>query len=124
MVCVSSTAGHVAALGREDEAALATAPAEHLLGLAAVQAVGDSATRAYVVLKRADQVRVEAAALAWSRRAHAVHAGGERRGPHRHPGGDSGRRGLPHRPRSALHHRQDLLVDGGQAAWLQHHWPA
>ncbi|WNZ07070.1 SDR family oxidoreductase [Streptomyces sp. 11x1] len=148
MVCVSSMAGHVAALGREDEAALATAPAEHLLGLAAVKAVGDSATRAYIVSKRANQVRVEAAALAWSRRGARINsvspgvvatamAKAEAEGPSgAHmlsmlEASGAGRTGTPTEiadavafligPEARYITGTDLLVDGGQAAWLRHH---
>lgn len=148
MVCVSSMAGHVASLSREDEAALATAPAEELLALDAVTAVGDDATTAYMVSKRANHVRVEAAALAWSRlgaRINTVSPGvistamarAEAEGP---SGGHmldmvaasgAGRTGTPAEiagavafltgPEARYITGTDLLVDGGQAAWLRRH---
>ncbi|MER7408514.1 SDR family oxidoreductase [Streptomyces sp. NPDC000070] len=64
LVCVAGLAGHMASIGGEDEAALATAPAEELLGLKAVTALGDDPTAAYILAKRANHVRVQAAALA------------------------------------------------------------
>ncbi|MDO0930598.1 SDR family NAD(P)-dependent oxidoreductase [Streptomyces sp. DG2A-72] len=68
MVCVSSMAGHYASLSEEQESVLATAPAEELLALDFLTAVGDDGIKAYILSKRANHVRVEAAALAWSRR--------------------------------------------------------
>ncbi|MEE1831266.1 SDR family oxidoreductase [Streptomyces sp. SP17KL33] len=145
MVCVSSMAGHVASLGREDEAALATAPAAELLDIGAVKAVGDSATRAYIVSKRANQLRVEAAALAWSRRGARINsvspgvvatamAKAEADGPsgaRMLEASGAGRTGTPAEiadavafltgPEARYITGTDLLVDGGQAAWLRHH---
>ncbi|WP_326609186.1 SDR family oxidoreductase [Streptomyces scopuliridis] len=147
LVCVSSMAGHYASLSREDEAALATAPPEELLGLAAVTAVGDDSTSAYIVAKRANHVRVQAAALAWNQRGARVNTVS--------PGvistamskaeadSDSnghmlrmleecgaGRMGTPGEiadavaflagPQSLYITGTDLLVDGGQAGWI--HW--
>lgn len=150
MVCVSSMAGHVAALGREDEAALATAPVGELLGIGAVAAVGDSSARAYIVSKRANQVRVEAAALAWSRRGARINsvspgivatamAKAEAEGPSgvrmrvMLEASGAGRTGTPAEtayavafligPEARYITGTDLLVDGGQAAWLRHHRP-
>ncbi|MBE4739688.1 MULTISPECIES: SDR family oxidoreductase [Streptomyces] len=151
MVCVSSMAGHVAALGREDEAALATAPVAELLDIGAVKAVGDSAPRAYIVSKRANQLRVEAAALAWSRRGARINsvspgivatamAKAEADGPSGArmltmlEASGAGRTGTPAEiadavafllgPEARYITGTDLLVDGGQAAWLRHHRPA
>ncbi|MER6158881.1 SDR family oxidoreductase [Streptomyces sp. NPDC001868] len=151
MVCVSSMAGHVASLSREDETALATAPAEELLGIGAVAAVGDSSTRAYIVSKRANQVRVEAAALAWNRRGARINsvspgviATAMSRTEAEGPSGarmlamleasGAGRTGTPAEiadavafltgPESRYITGTDLLVDGGQAAWLRRHRPA
>ncbi|MFD7896677.1 SDR family oxidoreductase [Streptomyces sp. NPDC059743] len=147
LVCVSSMAGHYASLSREDEAALATAPAEELLALGAVTAVGDDPTAAYIVAKRANHVRVQAAALAWNLRGARVNTVS--------PGvistamskaeadADSdghmlkmveacgaGRMGTPGEiadavafltgPQSLYITGTDLLVDGGQAGWI--HW--
>ncbi|KFF98304.1 short-chain dehydrogenase [Streptomyces scabiei] len=151
MVCVSSMAGHVASLGLEDEAALAMAPVGELLGIGAVEAVGDSPTRAYIVSKRANQVRVEAAALAWSRRGARINSvspgviatamsKAEAEGPSgAHmlamlEASGAGRTGTPTEiadavaflvgPEARYITGTDLLVDGGQAAWLRRHRPA
>ncbi|MFF9778816.1 SDR family oxidoreductase [Streptomyces sp. NPDC013978] len=148
MVCVSSMAGHVASLGPEDETALATAPAAELLDIGAVKAVGDSAARAYVVSKRANQLRVEAAALAWSRRGARINsvspgvvatamAKAEADGPSGTrmlamvEASGAGRTGTPAEiadavafligPEARYITGTDLLVDGGQAAWMRHH---
>ena len=68
-VFISSMAGTMASLDPEFELRLATTPTEHLLELAelASGAIPDPAT-AYVMAKRANQVRVRAASLAWGRR--------------------------------------------------------
>ncbi|WP_200305389.1 SDR family oxidoreductase [Streptomyces adelaidensis] len=151
MVCVSSMAGHVASLSREDEAALATAPVEELLGLGAVTGVGDSGTMAYIVSKRANHLRVEGAALAWNRlgaRINSVSPGvittamskAEAEGPSgAHmlamlETSGAGRTGTPAEiadavafltgPEARYITGTDLLVDGGQAAWLRRHRPA
>ncbi|MFE7841107.1 SDR family oxidoreductase [Streptomyces sp. NPDC057474] len=151
MVCVASMAGHVASLSREDEAALATAPAEELLGIGAVAAVGDSATTAYIVSKRANHLRVEAAALAWNwRRARinsvspGVIATAMSKAEAEGPSGErmlrmlaasgAGRTGTPTEiadavafltgPEARYITGTDLLVDGGQAAWIRRHRPA
>ncbi|WP_216590099.1 SDR family oxidoreductase [Streptomyces brasiliscabiei] len=151
LVCVSSMAGHVASLGGDDERALATAPADTLLGIGGVVAVGDSATSAYIVSKRANQLRVQAAALAWSRRGARVNsvspgviatamAKAEAEGPcGAHmlamlEASGAGRTGTPAEiadavafligPEARYITGTDLLVDGGQAAWLRHHRPS
>lgn len=74
LVCVAGIAGHYATLSDEDETLLATVPAEELLGLDVVAAVGDDAVPAYIVSNRAVQVRVEAAALAWNLRGARVNS--------------------------------------------------
>jgi len=68
-VFISSMAGTMASLDPEFELRLATTPTEHLLELAelASGAIPDAAT-AYVMAKRANQVRARAASLAWGRR--------------------------------------------------------
>ncbi|MEV4969813.1 SDR family oxidoreductase [Streptomyces scopuliridis] len=148
LVCVSSMAGHYASLSREDEVALATAPPEELLGLTAVTAVGDDATSAYIVAKRANQVRVQAAALAWNQRGARVNTvspgvistamskAEADSDSHGHMLGmleecGAGRMGTPGEiadavaflagPRSLYITGTDLLVDGGQAGWIRWH---
>ncbi|MEW1825864.1 SDR family oxidoreductase [Streptomyces sp. NPDC088196] len=148
LVAVSSMAGHYASLGPEDEAALATLPAEELLSLPVVKAVGDDSLRAYMVAKRANHVRVEAAALAWNLRGARINSvspgvistamsKAEAESPH---GGhmlkmldDCGARrtGTPGEiadavafltgPQAQFITGTDLLVDGGQAAWVRRH---
>ncbi|KFG06249.1 MULTISPECIES: SDR family oxidoreductase [Streptomyces] len=150
LVCVASMAGHVASLTGEEETALATAPARDLLTTGAVLAVGDSPTRAYGVSKRGNQLRAEAAALAWSRRGARVNsvspgvvatamAKAEAEGPSgarmraMQEASGAGRSGTPAEiagavaflvgPEARYINGTDLLVDGGQAAWLRHHRP-
>lgn len=74
-VCIASMARTMASLDPEFERHLATTPTEHLLELAelATGAIPDPAT-AYVVAKRANQVRVQAASLAWGRRGARVNS--------------------------------------------------
>ncbi|WP_435877077.1 SDR family oxidoreductase [Streptomyces acidicola] len=148
LVVISSMAGHYASLSREVEAALATAPAEDLLGLAAVAAVGDDAGTAYMVSKRANHVRVEAAALAWNQRGATVNtvspgviSTAMSQAEAESPSGEhmlrmlddcgAGRTGTPGEiaeavayltgPQARFITGTDLLVDGGQAAWVRRH---
>ncbi|MFE3601475.1 SDR family oxidoreductase [Streptomyces sp. NPDC059142] len=148
LVCVSSMAGHYASLSPEDEAALATAPAGELLGLAAVAAVGEDATAAYILAKRANHVRVEAAALAWNRRGARINTlspgvistAMSQAEVDADPDGHmlrmveacgAGRTGTPGEiadavafltgPQSLYITGTDLLIDGGQAAWIRRH---
>ncbi|GAA3834626.1 SDR family oxidoreductase [Streptomyces phyllanthi] len=148
LVVISSMAGHFASLSREDEAALATAAAEDLLGLDAVAAVGDDATTAYMVSKRANHVRVEAAALAWNRRGATINtvspgviSTAMSQAVAESPNGEhmlrmidecgAGRTGTPGEiaeavafltgPQARFVAGTDLLVDGGQAAWMRRH---
>lgn len=123
--------------------ALATVPAEELLFLPVVTAVGDDSLRAYMVAKSANHVRVEAAALAWNLRGARINtvspgvistamSKAEAELPH---GGHmlkmlddygSGRTGTPGEiadavafltgPQTQFITGTDLLVDGGQAA--------
>jgi NAD(P)-dependent dehydrogenase (short-subunit alcohol dehydrogenase family) len=64
LVCIASMAGHFATLSADLEQHLATAPTEQLLQHKGLDLDGDSA-RAYVVAKRANHLRVQAAAHAW-----------------------------------------------------------
>ena len=148
LVCVSSMAGHYAPVDREHEAALATAPADELLELDCVTAVGDDATAAYMVSKRANHVRVQAAALAWSLRGARINtvspgvistamskaeAGSDPEGRMLKmlAACGAGRAGTPDEiadvaafltgPHSLYITGTDLLVDGGQAAWVRRH---
>jgi NAD(P)-dependent dehydrogenase (short-subunit alcohol dehydrogenase family) len=148
LVCVASLAGHMASIDDEDETALATAPAEELLGLKAVTALGDDPTAAYILAKRANQVRVQAAALAWNRlgaRVNTISPGviatamakaeaDSDAGGHMLAMLDTcgaGRPGTPGEiadavafltgPEARYITGSDLLVDGGQAAWIRRH---
>ncbi|MFC8826973.1 SDR family oxidoreductase [Streptomyces sp. NPDC057137] len=64
LVCIASMAGYFATLSAELERHLATAPTEQLLQHEGLDLDGDSAA-AYVVAKRANQLRVQAAAHTW-----------------------------------------------------------
>jgi NAD(P)-dependent dehydrogenase (short-subunit alcohol dehydrogenase family) len=150
LVCIASMAGHYATLGREDERALATAPAEELLSLDVVTAAGPEPVAAYILAKRANQVRVQAAALAWNRRGARINtvspgvistamarseaesaSGGHMMAMLEACG--AGRSGTPGEiaevvafltgPGSLYITGTDILVDGGQAAWLRWHRP-
>ncbi|WP_405392342.1 SDR family oxidoreductase [Streptomyces sp. NBC_01102] len=148
LVCVSSMAGHYASLSREDEALLASAPAEDLLGLASVTAVGDEATAAYILSKRGNHLRVQAAALAWNLRGARINSispgvisTAMSKAEAESPSGarmlrmlqdcGAGRTGTPAEiadavaflggPGAGYITGTDLLVDGGQAAWIRCH---
>ncbi|MGP4008544.1 SDR family oxidoreductase [Streptomyces sp. 4N124] len=148
MVCVSSMAGHYASLSQEQESVLATAPAEELLALDFLTTVGDDGIKAYILSKRANHVRVEAAALAWSRRGARVNSVSPgvistamaKAEAESASGADmlklleacgAGRSGTPQEIASAVAYLTgpdslyvngtDLLVDGGQAAWIRRH---
>lgn len=148
-VCVASMAGHHAQLDAEAERALATTPTADLLDLPVVRALeGGEATRAYIVAKRANQVRVQAAALAWNRRGARINtvspgvistamaraeaageSGAHMLGMLQACGiGRMGSTGELAEAVAFLAGSQsryvtgtDLLVDGGQAAWLRWH---
>lgn len=66
-VVISSMSGHFSRLSAEDERALAVTPVEELLDLPVVAAVDDSKA-AYPLSKRANQLRVQAAATTWGAR--------------------------------------------------------
>ncbi|MGW6238450.1 SDR family oxidoreductase [Streptomyces sp. NPDC055094] len=145
-VCVSSMAGHYASLGREEELALATTPTDGLLALDVVVGIGDDAVSAYCVSKRSNHLRVQAAALAWNLRgarlntvspgvistamakAEAESASGERMMRMLEECG-AGRTGTPAEiadavafltgPGARYITGTDLLVDGGQTAWIR-----
>lgn len=150
LVCVSSMAGHYASLSREDERLLATTATDELLGLDVLSSAREDATTAYIVAKRANQVRVQAAALAWNRRGARVNtvSPGVIATPMSKAEGESasgghmsamleacgiGRKGTPGEiaeavaflagPDSRFVTGTDLLVDGGQAAWIGWHRP-
>ncbi|MGP4049865.1 SDR family oxidoreductase [Streptomyces sp. 2A115] len=146
LVVISSMAGHVASLSREQEAALATTPTPDLLGLDVVTAIGDDAPTAYLVTKRANHLRVQAAAPAWNLRGARVNSispgvisTAMAKAEEASPTGEhmmamldasgTGRAGTPGEiasavafltgPESSYITGTDLLVDGGQAAWLR-----
>ncbi len=148
LVCISSMAGHYAPMDREREAALATTPTDELLGLDFVTAVGDDATAAYMLPKRANHVRAQASALAWNLRGARVNTVSpgvistsmSKAEADSDPDGHmmkmleacgTGRTGTPEEiaevvafrtgPHSLYITGTDLLVDGGQAAWIRWH---
>jgi NAD(P)-dependent dehydrogenase (short-subunit alcohol dehydrogenase family) len=132
-----------------DEAALAGAPVEDLLELPLVRGLADS-TQAYLVAKRANQVRVQAAALAWNRRGARIDSisPGVISTPMARAEAASGsgsvmmlmledcgigRMGTTDELAEAVAYLvglasrfitgTDLIVDGGQAAWVRWHMP-
>ncbi|MGV9376271.1 SDR family oxidoreductase [Nonomuraea sp. NPDC003707] len=148
LVCVASMAGHYASLSHEDERALATAPTGDLLSLDVIATVGEDATAAYILAKRGNQVRAQAAALAWNRRGARVNtvspgvistamARSEAESSSGHhmmamlDACGAGRTGTPAEiaevvafltgPGSLYITGTDILIDGGQAAWLRWH---
>ncbi|MEV6347613.1 SDR family oxidoreductase [Actinoplanes sp. NPDC051851] len=148
LVCVASMAGHYASLSATDEQALATAPSSELLALPVLGSVGDDRVAAYILAKRANQVRVQAAALAWNRRGARINtispgviSTAMARAEQESSSGDhmmamltacgADRTGTPSEiaaavafltgPESLYITGTDLLIDGGQAAWIRHH---
>jgi NAD(P)-dependent dehydrogenase (short-subunit alcohol dehydrogenase family) len=145
-VCIASMAGHYASLDPARERALATAPIAELLSF---EPPADRIA-AYILAKRANQVRVQAAAPAWNRlgarintvspgviatamaRAEAETASGAQMAGMLDACG-IGRPGTPGEvaeavafltgPSSLYITGTDLLVDGGQAGWLRWHRP-
>ena len=67
-VCIASMAGRLAQLPAETERLLATTPTEALAALAVLDPSTMDPGSAYVIAKRANQLRVEAASVAWGRR--------------------------------------------------------
>ncbi len=65
LVCLASMAGNFASLSPELERHLATAPTEHLLEHDGIDLDSPDPGTAYVVAKRGNQLRVEAAAHDW-----------------------------------------------------------
>ena len=149
LVCIASMAGHYAQLTGQQERELATAPAGELRDLPVVQALADP-MQAYILAKRANQVRVQAAALAWNLRGARVNTvspgvistamakaeAASESGSHMLGMLDAcgiGRMGSTGElaeavaflagPGSRYVTGTDLLVDGGQAAWIRHHMP-
>ncbi|MFI5937713.1 SDR family oxidoreductase [Actinoplanes sp. NPDC051494] len=148
MVCVSSMAGHYASPGPGDERALATAPTAELASLPVVKTLDDNPTSAYILAKRGNHLRVQAAATAWNRRGARINsispgivstamAKAEFDGPagaHMTAMLDAcgaGRTGTPAEiaevvafltgPGSLYVTGTDILMDGGQAAWIRWH---
>lgn len=148
LVCVAGIAGHYATLSEEEENLLANVPAEELLELDVVATVGDDAVPAYIVSNRAVQVRVQAAALAWNLRGARVNSvspgtvatdmakaeAGSVYGEHLRKmldGCGAGRPAAPAEiadvvaflagPQAQYVTGTDLVVDGGQSAWLRRH---
>jgi NAD(P)-dependent dehydrogenase (short-subunit alcohol dehydrogenase family) len=74
-VFIASMAGAMASVDAAVEALLATTPTDQLLGLSALapDVLSDAGT-AYTVAKRANQVRVRAAAASWGRRGARVNS--------------------------------------------------
>jgi NAD(P)-dependent dehydrogenase (short-subunit alcohol dehydrogenase family) len=74
-VFISSMAGTMASLDPDFERRLATTPTDELLELPGLsrKAISDAGA-AYAVAKRANQVRVQAASLAWGRRGARVNS--------------------------------------------------
>jgi NAD(P)-dependent dehydrogenase (short-subunit alcohol dehydrogenase family) len=148
LVCVASMAGHYATLSHDDERALAALPSDELLSLDVVRSTGPDPVAAYILAKRGNQVRVQAAALAWSRlgarintvspgvistamaRSEVESASGEHMMAMLDACG-AGRTGTPAEvaevvafltgPSSLYITGTDILIDGGQAAWLRWH---
>ncbi|WP_306209182.1 SDR family oxidoreductase [Actinoplanes sp. RD1] len=149
LVCVASVAGHVAQLTPDQEAALATTPAADLLDLDVVRAAeGGAPVGAYILAKRANHVRVQAAAMDYNRRGARINSisPGVISTPMSHAEQQSeaghhmmvslqacgiGRPGTPGElaalaafltgPESLYLTGTDVLLDGGQAAWMRWH---
>ncbi|MGP0030048.1 MAG: SDR family oxidoreductase [Acidimicrobiales bacterium] len=68
LVCISSMAGHLGSLSAAFEHHLARAPTDELLGHAEIDLDGADPGLAYVVAKRGNQLRIQAAAQAWGAR--------------------------------------------------------
>jgi NAD(P)-dependent dehydrogenase (short-subunit alcohol dehydrogenase family) len=68
MVCVASMAGHFASLPADFERHLATAPTHRLLQHQGIDLDSPDTSTAYLVAKRGNQLRVQAAAHAWGRK--------------------------------------------------------
>jgi NAD(P)-dependent dehydrogenase (short-subunit alcohol dehydrogenase family) len=68
LVCVASMAGHFASLSADFEQHLATAPTARLLEHAQIDLDSPDSGMAYVVAKRANQLRVQAASYEWGKK--------------------------------------------------------
>jgi NAD(P)-dependent dehydrogenase (short-subunit alcohol dehydrogenase family) len=68
MVCIASMAGSMTPLPPEVEALLATTPTSQLAGLPLLDPATIDPAAAYGIAKRANQVRVQAASVAWGKR--------------------------------------------------------
>ncbi len=67
-ICIASMAGTMASLPAEDERGLATTPTAELASLSILDPATMNPGSAYGIAKRANQLRVRAAAIAWGRR--------------------------------------------------------
>lgn len=150
LVCVASMAGHAARLTQQQERDLAVTPTGELLALPVVATLSDGMT-AYLIAKRGNQVRVQAAALEWNRRGARINSvspgvistamaraeAESASGGHMLAMLDAcgiGRTGTPGEiaeavafltgPGSFYITGTDLLVDGGQNGWIRWHRPA
>ena len=68
LVCIASMAGHLASLPADFERHLAVAPASELLRHPRIDLSSADTATAYMVAKRGNHLRVQAAAHAWGRR--------------------------------------------------------
>jgi NAD(P)-dependent dehydrogenase (short-subunit alcohol dehydrogenase family) len=68
LVCIASMAGHFASLPADFERHLADAPADRLLRHPLIDLDSADTATAYMVAKRGNQLRVQAAAHAWGRK--------------------------------------------------------
>lgn len=150
LVCVASMAGHYAQLTGQQERELATTPTGELRDLPVVRELADP-MQGYILAKRANQLRVEAAALAWNLRGARVNtvspgviATAMAKAEVASESGSQmlemldacgiGRMGSTGELAEAVEFLTvhgsryitgtDLLVDGGQAAWIRHHMAA
>jgi NAD(P)-dependent dehydrogenase (short-subunit alcohol dehydrogenase family) len=140
LVCIASMAGHFASLPADFERHLAGAPTGQLLQHPRIDLDSADTATAYMVAKRGNHLRVQAAAHAWGRKGARlntispgvistpmgrqeldgpmgayipVHDRSLRSAPGGHPGRRHRCRGLPGRTDSSFITGNDILVDGG-----------